>query len=100
MTDWGATEQMARLMSRSGAVAVMASLMDGPLRHNAIARSAHLDHKKLDRILRSLVGAGVVGRQVVSTSPFRVEYSIVDEARCDAFRRLAEASQGFMNSGN
>lgn len=100
MIDWYITEQMARLMSKSGAITVIAELMDGSLGYNALARSTHLDPKKLNRVLQSLVSAGLVERRVVSTSPFRVEYSIVDDARRDAIRQLAEASHGLMNSGD
>lgn len=98
MIDWGAVEQTARLMSKSGTMAVLAGLMDGPLGYNALGRSAHLGPKKLNRVLRALVGSGVVERRVISTSPFRVEYSIVGDARRAAIHRLAEASQGLMHS--
>ncbi len=60
---------------------VIRYLMDRPLRFNQLLRLSGADSKTLSRVLRQLEAEGLVRREVISTRPFAVEYSLTDKAR-------------------
>ncbi|HEV2448856.1 MAG TPA: helix-turn-helix domain-containing protein [Thermoplasmata archaeon] len=60
-------------------LAIIHRLLDGPQRFSELLRSnPHLNAKTLSATLKFLQGAGVVQRNVVSTQPFVVVYSLTE----------------------
>lgn len=80
------------LLSCKGSLEVIDELMDGPKRHNELARVLGIDHKPLDRTLRRLQTAGLVVREV-QPDPLRVSYRLAPEAKrlLPALNELAKA---------
>lgn len=60
---------------------VIRHLMDGPMRFNQLLRASGADPKTLTRVLRQLEDEGVVEREVVSTRPFKVVYSLTQKGQ-------------------
>src|SRR5215831_353822 len=75
---------------------VAAYLLDGPRRFNHILRMGEndsLNPRTLSRALRQLSSSGFVRRDILSTQPFAVEYSLTAQGEglrklLDAYRRL------------
>ncbi len=75
---------------------VTAYLLDGPRRFNEIlhmGKNDSLNSRTLSRSLKQLTGQGFVNREVVSTQPFAVQYSLTLEGErmrklLDAYREL------------
>jgi DNA-binding HxlR family transcriptional regulator len=60
-------------------LAIIHRLLEGPQRFSELLRSnPHLNAKTLSATLKFLQGAGVVQRNVVSTQPFVVVYSLTE----------------------
>jgi DNA-binding HxlR family transcriptional regulator len=80
------------LLSCKGTLEVIDELMDGPKRHNELARVLGIDHKPLDRTLRRLQAARLVVREVQPV-PLRVSYRLAPEAKrlLPALNELAKA---------
>ncbi|MHB8567375.1 MAG: winged helix-turn-helix transcriptional regulator [Nitrososphaerales archaeon] len=55
-------------------------LLDGPMRFNELLRMG-MDSKTLSRALKNLEVNGIVAREVLSTQPFSVQYSLTDKGR-------------------
>ncbi len=71
---------------------VAAYLLDGPRRFNEILHlgsSDHLNSRTLSRALQQLVKQGFVSRDVISTQPFAVRYSLTSQGQ--RLRKLLEA---------
>src|SRR5205807_6165199 len=63
-------------------LAVVSSLIQGPLRFTGILDVAKgLDPKSLSRVLKFLASEGIVRRDVLSTQPFAVQYSLTEKGR-------------------
>ncbi|MCL5730612.1 MAG: helix-turn-helix transcriptional regulator [Candidatus Thermoplasmatota archaeon] len=61
---------------------VIKSLQNGPAGFNELMRITGNDNpKSLSRTLKDLEETGIIGRQVVSTKPFRVEYSLLEKGK-------------------
>ncbi len=61
---------------------VIRSLQDGPAGFNQLMRiTGNSNPKSLSRTLRELEEMGIINRTVVSTKPFRVEYSLGEKGR-------------------
>lgn len=74
---------------------VIRYLMDGPMRFNQLRRASGADPKTLARVLRQLEAEGVVRREVASTRPFAVVYSLTEKGEdlrpaIEALRRWGE----------
>lgn len=59
---------------------VVRYLLDRPMRFSELSK-AGLDSKTLSRALKSLEKEGVVKREIVSTQPFSVQYSLTEMGR-------------------
>lgn len=81
-----------QLLSCKGTLEVIDKLVDGPKRHNELARVLGIDHKPLDRTLRRLQAARLVVREVQPV-PLRVSYRLAPEAKplLPALNALARA---------
>ena len=63
-------------------LAVVSSLIQGPLRFSGILDVARgLDPKSLSRVLKYLATEGIVRRDVLSTQPVAVQYSLTEKGR-------------------
>lgn len=63
-------------------VLILAALCDGPMRFNAVKRVLDgVTQKALTECLRRLERNGIVSRQVITTSPIAVEYTITPLGR-------------------
>ena|SRR2546422_4940496 len=63
-------------------LAVVSSLIQGPLRFSGILDAASgLDPKSLSRVLKYLASEGIVRRDVLSTQPVAVQYSLTEKGR-------------------
>ena len=63
-------------------LAVVSSLIDGPLRFSGILEVAKgLDPKSLSRVLKYLASEDIVHREVLGTQPFAVQYSLTEKGR-------------------
>lgn len=63
-------------------LAVVSSLMQGPLRFNELNEMVTgLDPKSLSRVLKFLGTEGIIHRSVLSTQPFAVQYSLTEKGR-------------------
>ncbi len=61
---------------------VIRSLQEGPAGFNQLMRiTGNSNPKSLSRTLRELEEMGIINRTVVSTKPFRVEYSLGEKGR-------------------
>jgi len=59
---------------------VIRYLIDRPMRFNELmAAAATIDPKSLSRVLKYLVAEGIVRRDVLSTQPFMVQYSLTEK---------------------
>jgi DNA-binding HxlR family transcriptional regulator len=59
---------------------VIRYLIDRPMRFNELmAAAATMDPKSLSRVLKYLVAEGIVRRDVLSTQPFMVQYSLTEK---------------------
>jgi DNA-binding HxlR family transcriptional regulator len=59
---------------------VIRYLIEGPMRFNELlAEAATMDPKSLSRVLKYLVAEGIVRRDVLSTQPFMVQYSLTEK---------------------
>lgn len=62
------------------ALTVIRYLMDRPMRFNEFLRSpSRIDPKTLSRVLKNLQREGVIKREVISTQPFSVMYSLTEK---------------------
>ncbi len=58
-------------------LSVIKNLSEGPLRFNQIQRNVYgLNSKTLSRVLKNLMGYGIVNREIVSTQPVTIIYSL------------------------
>ena len=63
-------------------LAVVSSLIQGPLRFSGILEVARgLDPKSLSRVLKYLASEGIVHRDVLSTQPVAVQYSLTEKGK-------------------
>ncbi len=63
-------------------LAVVSSLIQRPLRFNELLETATgLDPRSLSRVLKYLASEGIVHRDVLSTQPFAVQYSLTEKGR-------------------
>ncbi|HVH14385.1 MAG TPA: helix-turn-helix domain-containing protein [Candidatus Angelobacter sp.] len=63
-------------------LAVVSSLIQGPLRFSGILDVAKgLDPKSLSRVLKYLASEDIVRRDVLSTQPVAVQYSLTEKGR-------------------
>ena len=63
-------------------LAVVSSLIQAPLRFSEILETATgLDPRSLSRVLKYLASEGIVRREVLSTQPFAVQYSLTEKGR-------------------
>jgi len=59
---------------------VIRYLIDRPMRFNELmAAAATIDPKSLSRVLKYLAAEGIVRRDVLSTQPFMVQYSLTEK---------------------
>jgi DNA-binding HxlR family transcriptional regulator len=59
---------------------VIRYLIDRPMRFNELMAAAKtIDPKSLSRVLKYLVAEGIVRREVLSTQPFMVQYSLTEK---------------------
>ena len=63
-------------------LAVVSSLIRGPLRFNELLETAKgMDPRSLSRVLKYLASEGILRRDVLSTQPFAVQYSLTEKGR-------------------
>ena len=63
-------------------LAVVSSLIQGPLRFSELLETATgLDPRSLSRVLKYLASVEIVHRDVLSTQPFAVQYSLTEKGR-------------------
>ncbi len=55
---------------------VVRHLLDGPKRFNELIRVSGINSKTLSVTLKFLEGKGIVKREIISTRPFSVQYSL------------------------
>jgi DNA-binding HxlR family transcriptional regulator len=70
-------------------------MLDGPRRFNEIlsmGQGDSLNARTLSRALKHLVTQGLVKREILSTQPFAVGYSLTPQG--DTLRKLLEAYRG------
>ncbi|MEE6261918.1 winged helix-turn-helix transcriptional regulator [Plantactinospora sonchi] len=79
IVDLHSAGDAVQLLSCKGTLEVIDKLVDGPKRHNELARVLGIDHKPLDRTLRRLQAARLVVREVQPV-PLRVSYRLAPEA--------------------
>jgi DNA-binding HxlR family transcriptional regulator len=61
---------------------VVSCLIDRPLRFNELLETAKgVDPRSLSRVLKYLASEGIVRRDVLSTQPFAVRYSLTEKGR-------------------
>jgi DNA-binding HxlR family transcriptional regulator len=61
---------------------VISSLIARPLRFNELVETAAgVDPRSLSRVLKFLASEGIVRRDVLSTQPFAVQYSLTEKGR-------------------
>jgi DNA-binding HxlR family transcriptional regulator len=61
---------------------VVRYLIDRPLRFNELLEAATgVDPRSLSRVLKFLASEGIVRRDVLSTQPFAVQYSLTEKGR-------------------
>lgn len=77
--DLNSAGDAVQLLSCKGTLPILEELVDGPKRHNELARGLGIDHKSLDRTLRRLQAARLVVREVQPV-PLRVTYRLAPEA--------------------
>jgi DNA-binding HxlR family transcriptional regulator len=69
--------EAVELVGRRWTGAILRVLMDGPLRFSEIAQSVpELSDRLLSERMKELEGRGIVGRNVISGPPLRVEYEL------------------------
>ena len=75
---------------------VISCLIDRPLRFNELVETASgVDPRSLSRVLKYLSSEGIVRRDVLSTQPFAVQYSLTEKGKqltpvVDALRTWGE----------
>jgi DNA-binding HxlR family transcriptional regulator len=61
---------------------VVSCLIDRPLRFNELVETAKgVDPRSLSRVLKFLSSEGIVQRNVLSTQPFAVQYSLTEKGK-------------------
>ncbi|MBW9141020.1 MAG: helix-turn-helix transcriptional regulator [Candidatus Aramenus sp.] len=65
-----------RLIGTEPRLIVLRYLFEGPKGFNALLKQTGLSSKTLSSTLKFLEEAGIVERRIVSTRPFKVEYSL------------------------
>jgi DNA-binding HxlR family transcriptional regulator len=61
---------------------VVSCLIHGPLRFNELLETAKgVDPRSLSRVLKFLASEGIVKRDVLSTQPFAVQYSLTEKGK-------------------
>jgi DNA-binding HxlR family transcriptional regulator len=61
---------------------VISCLIDRPLRFNELLETTRgVDPRSLSRVLKFLASEGIVRRDVLSTQPFAVQYSLTEKGR-------------------
>src|SRR6202050_751767 len=69
--------EAVELVGRRWTGAILSVLMDGPMRFSEIAQSVpELSDRLLSERMKELEGRGIVGRNVISGPPLRVEYEL------------------------
>lgn len=82
---------------------VIKSLQNGPAGFNELMRITGNDNpKSLSRTLKDLEELGIIGRQVISTKPFRVAYSLLEKGRAlgSALEELRKWGEAWSSSEN
>jgi DNA-binding HxlR family transcriptional regulator len=92
--DFCPVVESLHLVGNEKKLVIIRFLLDRPMRFNQLLK-AGLDSKTLSRALKSMEAQGLVNRQVISTQPFSVEYSLTEKGRemkpvIDALRTWAE----------
>ncbi|MEM0382255.1 MAG: helix-turn-helix domain-containing protein [Nitrososphaerota archaeon] len=71
----------SKLLRSMWSLVVISYLLDGPKSFNELLRTVpRINSKTLSRTLKSLQEAGLVSREIVSTHPFSVKYSLTEMA--------------------
>ena len=83
-----------RFVGNEKKLVIIRFLLDRPMRFNELIKVG-LDSKTLSRALKGLEESGIVKRQVLSTQPFSVQYSLTEKGRglkpvIDSLRAWAE----------
>lgn len=83
-----------RFVGNEKRLVIIRFLLDRPMRFNELIKVG-LDSKTLSRALKGLEESGIVKRQVLSTQPFSVQYSLTEKGRglkpvIDSLRTWAE----------
>lgn len=74
--------QVLRRVGDAWSLVLVAQLIDGPLRFNALLRAVDgISHRMLTQTLRSLERDGLVSRTSYPETPPRVEYTLTDLGR-------------------
>src|SRR5258708_26007106 len=72
-----AAVESARKIGNQGRLIVIRYLLEHPMRFNELLKVAcAIDAKTLSRVLKYLVSAKIVRREVLDTQPFTVQYSL------------------------
>jgi DNA-binding HxlR family transcriptional regulator len=71
------TGEAIRLVGNEKKLMVVHFLLDRPMRFNELLKLG-LDSKTLSRILKGLEKNGLANRNVISTRPFAVQYSLTE----------------------
>lgn len=70
-----------RIVGNETKLIVVRYLMDGDKGFNVLKRSSGMNSKTLSSTLKSLENDGIVNREIVSTRPFKVSYSLTEKGR-------------------
>jgi DNA-binding HxlR family transcriptional regulator len=60
---------------------ILRYLFDGPRGFNKLLKETKLSSKTLSSTLKSLQESGIIERRIISTRPFKVEYSLTDKGK-------------------
>ncbi len=93
-TDFCPVVESLHLVGNEKKLVIIRFLLERPMRFNQLLKVG-LDSKTLSRALKSMEAQGLVNRQVISTQPFSVEYSLTEKGRelkpvIDSLRTWAE----------
>ncbi len=93
-TDFCPVVESLHLVGNEKKLMIVRFLLERPMRFNQLLKVG-LDSKTLSRALKSMEAQGLVNRQVISTQPFSVEYSLTEKGRelkpvIDSLRTWAE----------
>lgn len=64
LSDWDAVRVAIEIVCGKWVLSVVAELTEGPKRHNQLSRAVRLDHKQLGRVLRDLLEAQIVAKEI------------------------------------